>query len=91
VGVLLDRAVHLDEGVDAVLRQSGRRTGPRHAGVDLGQDRPRPLRGREGDVDRHAQAAHAVLVRRRDLHHGDVDPVLAARDQDGTSDSETGT
>ena len=50
----------------------------RHVRVDLRDDERGVFGGAFDDVHRHAEAAHAVLVRRRDLDQGHVQRQLAA-------------
>ena len=57
--------------------------GARHLGVDLGDDRLRDLRRGLGVVDRDAERAEPVLVRRRDLDEHHVGRQVALAEQLG--------
>ena len=64
----------------------------RHAFVDLGDDLPRRLRRGERGVDRRAQGAVAVPVRRRQLQERDVERNGACEvNSVGMSERKTGT
>ena len=68
---LLDNAVELINVNKAVAQST------RHLVVNMGDDQPGRPHGGQRIVDGNAQAAPAVLVRRRDLYHGDIKRVLA--------------
>ena len=72
VQVLGDGRVHEDRMVDPLGRDQAVPARARHGRVDLGDDRRRRQHRGPRDVDRDAQAAHAVGVRRCDLHERHV-------------------
>ena len=73
VDVLRERPIDGDERVDPIERDGAVPARARHGRVDLGDHAAGGEHGGTRDVDRDAEAAHAVLVGRRHLHQRDVD------------------
>ena len=71
------------ERVNAAERHQGVAERARHLCVDFRDDQARALRGGERGIDRRAERAVTVAVRRRELEEGHVDSHLARQEQRG--------
>ncbi len=85
-----DRLVALDDRVDLVEMDERVAVGARHVGVHLGDHRPGGLGGRLGVVDRDAEGAIAVFVRRRDVDERHVGRQVALAEELGDLAEEHG-
>ena len=83
VQVFDDRRIDAHEPVDALGGDAAFTASPRHRRIDLGDEGPGRERRCSGDVDRDPEAAGSVPVRRRHLHHRDVDRHSLVSEQSG--------
>jgi hypothetical protein len=79
--MLVQRPIGVDEGSQPIERHERVAVRAGHPLVDLGDDQPRRVRRGERRVDRGAERAVAMAIRRRQLQEGDVERDRAAREQ----------
>ena len=90
VGDLRQRRVVLHHGIDGIGGDEAVAQGPRHAGIDLGDDQARALDRWLHNVNGDTEATEAVLVGWRHLDEGHVDGDASAAEQAGHLREEDG-